>query len=277
MDTYSLIHTALKIDKGYSKIKIGNTAIGNGDFAYIAGPCSVESYEQILATAQEVKKAGATLLRGGAYKPRTSPYDFQGLGKEGLRLLAKAGKASGLPVVTEIVQIGDLDFFEGIDVIQVGARNMQNFPLLKQLGKCNKPILLKRGFANTIRELLLSAEYIMAEGNENVILCERGIRTFETETRNTLDISSVPVIKQISHLPIIVDPSHATGSASLILPVSLAAAAAGCDGLMIEVHPDPKTALCDGEESITPEEFKQIVLKTNNILPCCYKPRGINI
>ena len=224
--------------------------------AAIAGPCSVETEEQITFVAQEVKKAGATFLRGGAFKPRTSPYDFQGLGAEGIRLLLEAKKATGLPIVTELMDIRNLDLFEEVDVIQVGARNTQNFDMLKELGKTNKPILLKRGLAGTIKELLMSAEYIMASGNENVILCERGIRTYEsTYTRNTLDLSVVPVLKGLTHLPVVVDPSHATGHAHLVEPMAMAAAAAGADGIMIEVHNDPPHALCDGAQSLTPEQF----------------------
>ena len=237
-------------------IQVGPAAIGGGHFGLIAGPCSVETEEQITFVAQEVKKAGATFLRGGAFKPRTSPYDFQGLGAEGIRLLLEAKKATGLPIVTELMDIRNLDLFEEVDVIQVGARNTQNFDMLKELGKTNKPILLKRGLAGTIKELLMSAEYIMASGNENVILCERGIRTYEsTYTRNTLDLSVVPVLKSLTHLPVVVDPSHATGHAHLVEPMAMAAAAAGADGIMIEVHNDPPHALCDGAQSLTPEQF----------------------
>ena len=237
-------------------IQVGPAAIGGGHFGLIAGPCSVETEEQITFVAQEVKKAGATFLRGGAFKPRTSPYDFQGLGAEGIRLLLEAKKATGLPIVTELMDIRNLDLFEEVDVIQVGARNTQNFDMLKELGKTNKSILLKRGLAGTIKELLMSAEYIMASGNENVILCERGIRTYEsTYTRNTLDLSVVPVLKSLTHLPVVVDPSHATGHAHLVEPMAMAAAAAGADGIMIEVHNDPPHALCDGAQSLTPEQF----------------------
>ena len=237
-------------------IQVGPAAIGGGHFGLIAGPCSVETEEQITFVAQEVKKAGATFLRGGAFKPRTSPYDFQGLGAEGIRLLLEAKKATGLPIVTELMDIRNLDLFEEVDVIQVGARNTQNFDMLKELGKTNKPILLKRGLAGTIKELLMSAEYIMASGNENVILCERGIRTYEsTYTRNTLDLSVVPVLKSLTHLPGVVDPSHATGHAHLVEPMAMAAAAAGADGIMIEVHNEPPPALCDGAQSLTPEQF----------------------
>jgi len=232
--------------------------IGGGNFQIIAGPCSVESPEQITSIANDVHNAGAMLLRGGAFKPRTSPYDFQGLGSEGLELLKEAKKETGMPIVTEIMNIEHLPLFEDVDVIQVGARNMQNFELLKELGRTKKPILLKRGLANTIKELLMSAEYIMAGGNEDIILCERGIRTFETYTRNTLDLSAVPVLHELSHLPVVVDPSHATGQSKLVLPMALAAVAAGADGLMIEVHNDPPRALCDGAQSLTPEAFSTV-------------------
>ena len=240
-----------------STIVAGPASIGGGHFGLIAGPCSVETEEQIIYVAQQVKAAGANFLRGGAFKPRTSPYDFQGLGAEGIRLLLEAKKATGLPIVTEIMDIRNLPLFEEVDVIQVGARNTQNFDMLKELGKTQKPILLKRGLAGTIKELLMSAEYIMANGNENVILCERGIRTYEsTYTRNTLDLSVVPVLKGLTHLPVVVDPSHATGHTYLVEPMAMAAAAAGADGIMIEVHNDPPHALCDGAQSLTPEEFK---------------------
>lgn len=245
-------------------VDVSGNKIGEGFFHIIAGPCSVESEEQICTIAQQVKAAGATLLRGGAFKPRTSPYAFQGLRAEGLELLVKAKRATGLPIVTEIMDLSHLHLFDDVDVIQVGARNMQNFELLKQLGTINKPILLKRGLANSLQELLMSAEYIMAGGNNNVILCERGIRTFESYTRNTLDISAVPLIKELSHLPIIVDPSHAAGLSKLVRPLSLASAAAGADGLIIEVHNDPQHALCDGPQSITPEAFTTVV---NQIKP----------
>lgn len=232
--------------------------IGHGNFGLIAGPCSVESEEQIIFVAQSVKAAGATMLRGGAFKPRTSPYDFQGLKAEGLKLLLGAKKATGLPIVTEIMSAEHIPLFEDVDVIQVGARNMQNFELLKELGKLNKPILLKRGLANTIKELLMSAEYIMSSGNENVILCERGIRTYETATRNTLDLSAVPVLHELSHLPVVVDPSHATGVARYVKPMAMAAVASGADGLIIEVHNDPPHALSDGAQSLRPEQFADV-------------------
>ena len=232
--------------------------LGGGAFQLIAGPCSVESEEQIVAVARAVKAAGASLLRGGAFKPRTSPYAFQGLHEEGLRLLKLARQETGMPIVTEIMDAAHLPLFNDVDVIQVGARNMQNFELLKELGHSRKPILLKRGLANTIQELLMSAEYIMAGGNENIILCERGIRTFETATRNTLDLAAVPVLHEKTHLPVVIDPSHATGINRLVKPMALAAAACGADGLMIEVHNDPKNALCDGAQSLTPEEFEDV-------------------
>ena len=239
-------------------IEVGNARIGGGYFAMIAGPCSVESEAQIVEVAQAVKASGANLLRGGAFKPRTSPYAFQGMGAEGIRLLLKAKEATGLPIVTEIMNISTLDLFADVDVIQVGARNMQNFDLLKELGKTKKPILLKRGLANTIQELLMSAEYIMSEGNEKVILCERGIRTFETATRNTLDLSAVAVLHNLTHLPVVVDPSHATGKAELVPPMAMAAAAAGADGIMVEVHNNPAAALCDGAQSLTPAQFDEL-------------------
>ncbi|MBE6871455.1 MAG: 3-deoxy-7-phosphoheptulonate synthase [Ruminococcaceae bacterium] len=239
-------------------IDINGSKIGGGNFALIAGPCSVESEEQICLVARLVKQAGATMLRGGAFKPRTSPYAFQGMREEGIRLLLEAKAETGLPIVTEIMDLSQLPLFENVDVIQVGARNMQNFELLKELGKTQKPILLKRALAGTMQELLMSAEYIMAGGNENVILCERGIRTFETYTRNTLDISAVPMLKSLSHLPVIVDPSHGTGVAKLVRPMALSAAAAGADGLIIEVHNDPAHAKCDGPQSLTPDAFAEL-------------------
>ena len=235
--------------------------IGGGHFAMIAGPCSVESEEQIVTVAKAVKAAGAQLLRGGAFKPRTSPYDFPGLKATGLELLKIARQETGLPFVTEIMSVADLPLFEDVDMLQVGARNMQNFDLLRELGKLDKPILLKRGLANTLKELLMSAEYIMANGNERVILCERGIRTFSDYTRNTLDISAVPMLHELTHLPVIVDPSHATGMARLVPPCALAATAAGADGLIIEVHNDPIHALCDGAQSLRPEEYTELAGK----------------
>ena len=241
-----------------SVIDVNGVKIGGGHFQMIAGPCSVESEEQIVTVAQRVKAAGAGILRGGAFKPRTSPYDFQGLGGDGLRLLSLAKKATGMPIITEILNIKDLDLFDDVDIIQVGARNMQNFDLLKELGHTGKAILVKRGLANTMKELLMSVEYVMSGGNERVMLCERGIRTFETYTRNTLDLSAVPMLHELTHLPIIVDPSHATGKARLVKPMAMAATAAGADGLMIEVHNDPEHALCDGAQSLTPDQFDDL-------------------
>ena len=240
--------------------------IGGGNFVYMAGPCSVESEEQIVYCAQRVKAAGAQILRGGAFKPRTSPYSFQGKGEEGLRLLSLAKKETGMPIVTELMDIKHLDLFDDVDIIQIGARNMQNFELLKEIGHCDKPILLKRGLANTLQEWLMSAEYIMAGGNHNVILCERGIRTYETYTRNTLDLSAVPAIKKLSHLPIIVDPSHATGLSWMVPTMALGAAAVGADGLMIEVHNDPPRAKCDGAQSLTPDQFDQVTATVGKVL-----------
>ena len=239
-------------------IQVGDAKIGGGNFTMIAGPCSVETEEQIIDVALAVKASGADILRGGAFKPRTSPYAFQGMKDEGIRLLLKAKEASGLPIVTEIMNINTLDLFEDVDIIQVGARNMQNFDLLKELGKTKKPILLKRGLANTLQELLMSAEYIMSEGNEDIILCERGIRTFETATRNTLDLSCVPVLHELSHLPVVIDPSHATGKSRLVPPMAAAADAAGADGIMVEVHNNPAAALCDGAQSLTPAQFDEL-------------------
>lgn len=246
-------------------VRVGDTKCGGGNFAVIAGPCSVENREQIIEVAKRVKAAGATMLRGGAFKPRTSPYDFQGMRAEGIELLVEAKKETGLPIVTEIMNANHLPLFEEVDVIQVGARNMQNFELLKELGKTNKPILLKRGLANTLKEFLMSAEYIMASGNENIILCERGVRTFETYTRNTLDLSAVPVLHNLTHLPVIVDPSHATGHANLVEPMAVAAAACGADGLMIEVHNNPEKALCDGAQSLTPDAFEVCMQKVQRV------------
>ena len=247
-------------------VEVGNTSVGGNIFAVMAGPCSVESREQLLGIARAVKAAGATMLRGGAFKPRTSPYDFQGLKAEGIELLLEAKKETGLPIVTEIMNAEHLPLFEDVDVIQVGARNMQNFELLKELGRTNKPILLKRGLAATIKEWLMSAEYIMAGGNENIILCERGIRSFDSQyTRNVLDLSAVPVLHELTHLPVVVDPSHATGAARLVRPMAMAAAACGADGLMIEVHNDPKKALCDGPQSLTPDEFAAVIADVKKI------------
>ena len=240
--------------------------IGGGHFQVVAGPCSVESEEQMIGIAQAVKAAGATLLRGGAFKPRTSPYAFQGLGKKGIELLLEAKKATGLPIVTELMAIEHLPLFNDVDVIQIGARNMQNFNLLKEVGSyTKKPILLKRGMSATLQELLMSAEYVMASGNPNVILCERGIRTFETALRNTLDLGVVPVLRQMSHLPVFIDPSHATGRAKMVEPVAVAAAAIGADGLIIEVHNDPPHAKCDGAQSQTPEMFAETMERIRRI------------
>lgn len=240
-------------------VRIGQGAFGGGHFGVIAGPCSIESNEQIIEVAMKVKEAGASFLRGGAFKPRTSPYSFQGLRDDGIRMLLEAKKASGLPIVTEIMSLAHYDLFADVDIIQVGARNMQNFEMLKELGKCDKPILLKRGLSSTIEELLMSAEYIMSSGNTQIILCERGIRTFETATRNTLDISAIPLLKKLTHLPVIVDPSHATGIASLVPPLAKAAVVSGADGLMVEVHSHPAAALCDGAQSITPAQFASLM------------------
>ncbi len=240
-------------------VDVNGTKIGGNYFGVIAGPCSIESEEQIVGCAKAVKAAGANFLRGGAFKPRTSPYAFRGLKGKGLELLLLAKQETGLPIVTELMSLDHLDLFNDVDVIQIGARNMQNFEMLTEIGHCNKPILLKRGLANTIEEWLMSAEYIMSGGNQNVILCERGIRTFETATRNTLDVSAAPLLHELTHLPIIMDPSHATGKSSLIKPLAKSAVAAGADGLMIEVHPTPEKALCDGAQSITPAAFADIM------------------
>ena len=247
-------------------VTVGNTSVGGDIFAFIAGPCSVESEEQLIGIAKSVKAAGATMLRGGAFKPRTSPYDFQGLKDEGIRLLLEAKKETGLPIVTEIMNQNHLDLFADVDVIQVGARNMQNFELLKELGRSSKPILLKRGLSATLKELLMSAEYIMAGGNEQIILCERGIRSYDTYTRNVLDLAAVPVLNELSHLPVIVDPSHATGVSRLVKPMALAAAACGADGLMIEVHNDPAHALSDGAQSLTPDAFGDLTRAVRGVL-----------
>ncbi|MCL2010936.1 MAG: 3-deoxy-7-phosphoheptulonate synthase [Synergistaceae bacterium] len=248
-----------------SIIEVGGLKIGGPHFQVMAGPCSVESPEQILSIAQSVCASGAAILRGGAFKPRTSPYDFQGLHADGIELLLEAKKQTGMPIVTEIMNANHLPMFEQVDIIQVGARNMQNFELLKELGMIRKPILLKRGLANTLQELLMSAEYIMAGGNYNVILCERGIRTFENYTRNTLDLSAVPMLRELSHLPVVVDPSHASGIARLVQPMAMAAVAAGAHGLMIEVHNDPANALCDGAQSLTPEQFDEVFKKVRRV------------
>ena len=249
-----------------SVIDVSGVKIGGGHMGLIAGPCSVESFDQVLEIAKAAKAAGANLLRGGAFKPRTSPYSFQGLGLDGLEILCQVKQEVGLPIVTELMSPEYLDVFnEKVDLIQIGARNMQNFDLLKQLGQVDRPILLKRGLNATYEEWIMSAEYIMASGNENVILCERGIRTFETYTRNTLDLSAIPIVKSLSHLPVVVDPSHATGMNWLVEPLAMAAVACGADGLIIEVHNDPPHALCDGAQSLTPEEFDSVVKKVNRI------------
>ncbi|MDR0531466.1 MAG: 3-deoxy-7-phosphoheptulonate synthase [Oscillospiraceae bacterium] len=249
-----------------SVVTVGGVPVGGGGFVVMAGPCSVESREQLCEVAQAVKASGAQILRGGAFKPRTSPYAFQGMRESGIDLLLEAKKLTGLPIVTEIMDISHLDSFAQVDCIQVGARNMQNFELLKELGRSKTPVLLKRGLSSTIQEWLMSAEYIMAGGNENVILCERGIRTFETATRNTFDISAVPVLREHSHLPVIMDPSHATGVARYVKPLAVAAAAIGADGLMIEVHNNPAKALCDGPQSLTPEQFDDTMRSVNAVL-----------
>ncbi|MGP0565256.1 3-deoxy-7-phosphoheptulonate synthase [Nitrospina sp. 32_T5] len=254
-----------EIKNANSVIECDGFAIGGDRLALIAGPCSVESHDQMMATASSVKHAGANMLRGGAFKPRTSPYSFQGLEEEGLKLLKEAKEATGLPIVTEVMNPGDVELVARYaDVLQVGARNVQNFSLLKELGKVNKPVLLKRGMMTTIKEFLMSAEYILSEGNKDVILCERGIRTFETATRNTLDIACVPVLKRETHLPVVIDPSHATGHWDLVEPMARAAVAAGADGLMIEVHPDPVNAFSDGPQSLKPSKFVRLV---ENIRP----------
>ncbi len=255
-----------------TQIVVGNAKRGAGAFSVIAGPCSVESEEQVTGIARDVKKAGATLLRGGAFKPRTSPYSFQGMGVEGLDLLLHAKQATGLPIVSEIMSPRMVDEFEAkVDVVQVGARNMQNFDLLKEVGRMSKPILLKRGLSNSYEEWIMSAEYILSEGNENVILCERGIRTFETYTRNTLDVSAIPAIKKMSHLPVIIDPSHAAGMSWMVEPLAMAAIAAGADGLMIEVHNDPPNAKCDGQQSLTPAQFAALMEKVTALVALCGK------
>lgn len=254
-------------------VTAGGKKIGGENYTLIAGPCSVESEKQIIGIAEAVKKAGAAILRGGAFKPRTSPYDFQGLKSEGIKLLKKAKAETGMPIITEIAGVKNIDDFDGVDIIQIGARNMQNFELLKEVGRLDTPVLLKRGLVNTVDELLLSAEYVMSEGNKNVILCERGIRTFETLTRNTLDLGVIPLLKEFTHLPVIVDPSHASGIKRLVSPLSLASAAVSADGVMIEVHNDPEHALCDGAQAVKPEEFAEIVKKTEGILSICGNKR----
>jgi 3-deoxy-7-phosphoheptulonate synthase len=254
-----------------SVISCGGIPIGGGRVQIIAGPCSVESEEQVISVAKSVKASGAAIFRGGAFKPRTSPYAFQGLRDAGISLLLQAKRETGMPIVTEIMDLSQLRLFGEVDIIQVGARNMQNFELLKELGRTKKPILLKRGLASTLQELLMSAEYIMAGGNSDIILCERGIRTFEPYTRNTLDLSAIPALKALTHLPVVIDPSHATGIAKMVHPLSLAAVAAGADGLMIEVHNDPARALCDGPQSLTPEAFRAVSEDIGKIAPFAYR------
>ena len=252
-------------------VDVGGVKIGGDNFTIIAGPCSVESEKQVIDIAKAVKKSGAQLLRGGAFKPRTSPYSFQGLRETGLELLLKAKKETGLPIVTEIMSVRHIDLFKDVDLVQIGARDMQNYELLKEVGKMHKPVLLKRGFCNTIEEWLMSAEYVMSEGAKDVVLCERGIRTFEPYTRNTLDLSAIPVLKELTHLPVIVDPSHASGLSRLVKPLSLASVGASADGLMIEVHNDPPHALCDGAQSLRPEQFDELCVSINTMLPVCNK------
>ena len=252
-------------------VDVNGVKFGGDNFQIIAGPCSVETEEQIIGVAKAVKAAGATVLRGGAFKPRTSPYSFQGLRETGLELLLKAKEATGLPIITEIMSVRHIDLFYDVDIVQIGARDMQNFELLKEVGKMHKPVMIKRGLCNTLEEWLMSAEYVMAEGSHDVILCERGIRTFEPYTRNTLDLSAIPLLKELTHLPIVVDPSHASGIARLVKPLSLAAVGSGADGLMIEVHNDPQKAWCDGAQSIKPDEFEDIVRRINVMLPLVNK------
>ena len=281
MDKLSLnddVERVMRVQEPYKKanrkfhpedtvVDVCGVPIGGGTFTVIAGPCSVESEEQITGVARDVKEAGASLLRGGAFKPRTSPYSFQGMGTGGLELLLEAKAATGLPIVSEIMAPRYCELFEQqVDLVQVGARNMQNFDLLKEVGKLSKPVLLKRGLSNTYEEWIMSAEYIMAAGNENVILCERGVRTFETYTRNTLDLSAIPAIRQMSHLPIVVDPSHAAGMYWMVEPLAMAAVAVGADGLMVEVHNDPPRAKCDGAQSLTPEKFRHLMGRLNPLI-----------
>ncbi len=276
LEALDIVESVKRIQEPYKKanrkfhpddtvIKVGDTTVGGGTFTIMAGPCSVESEEQICSIAQSVKESGATVLRGGAFKPRTSPYAFQGLRADGIDLLIEAKEKTGLPIITEIMDLSQLPLFDNVDIIQVGARNMQNFELLKALGKTDKPILLKRGLAATISELLMSAEYIMAGGNEKVILCERGIRTFETATRNTLDLSAIPVLKEKTHLPVIIDPIHLSVIPDMVQPMSVEADAAGSDGLMIEVHNDPRHAKCDGAQSITPDSFDTLAKQIHTL------------
>ena len=264
-----------KPEQADTVIRIGRTAFGGGHFAVIGGPCAVESATQINVAAGVVRSAGAGLLRGGVYKPRTSPYSYQGIGEKGIAMLVAAGRSQDLPVVSEITAAEQIPFFAAVDVLQVGARNMQNYALLQALAACRQPILLKRGLSATLQELLFSAEYLLAGGNPNVILCERGIRTYDTITRNTLDLAAVPLLKKLSHLPVIVDPSHGTGIRSLVLPMSLAAAAAGADGLLLEMHPDPEQALSDGEQSLNPDEFRQLMAALTQLRSVTGKQTGL--
>lgn len=276
ISTFPVVEAVKRIQEPYKKanrvmheddtvVDVGGIKIGGGNFQVMAGPCSIESQEQVTVIAEYVKKSGAKILRGGAFKPRTSPYAFQGLRGTGLKYMLEAKRITGLPIVTELMSIGDIDLFDEVDMIQVGARNMQNFSMLKELGGCKKPILLKRGIASTVEELLLSAEHIMAGGNNNIVLCERGIRTFETYTRSTLDISAVPVLKKLTHLPVIIDPSHASGRADLVESLALSAIAAGADGLLIETHNNPKAALCDGAQSLDPATFERVMNKVSKL------------
>lgn len=275
MKPYKLVSREAKEEN--TVIKVGNLLIGGDDLAIIAGPCAVESHQQLMTAACQVKKAGCQMIRGGAFKPRTSPYSFQGLEEEGLKILKEAARETGLPVVTEVIDESSLQLaLDYVDMVQVGARNMQNFRLLKAVGQTDKPVLLKRGMSATIEEWLMAAEYIISEGNGRVILCERGIRTFETATRNTLDLSAVPLVKRLSHLPVIVDPSHATGDRGLVLPMSLAAVAAGADGLILEMHPEPAKALSDGPQSLTPEELEMVMKKLSLVTPAVGRKLPLN-
>jgi len=261
---YKLVSLEFKPER--TVVRVREVEIGGESFVVMAGPCSVESREQLLKTAEAVKKAGAKVLRGGAFKPRTSPYSFQGLGIEGLKLLKEVSELTGLPVVTEVMDVRQIEAVaEHADILQIGARNMQNFNLLSEVGKAGKPVLMKRGFSNTVEELLMAAEYIAREGNDQIILCERGIRTFETSTRNTLDISAVPVLKRLTHLPVVVDPSHAAGRSDIVAELSLAALAVGADGILVEVHPDPKSALCDGPQSLDIEQFNLLMQELKEV------------
>ena len=269
-EPYKLASRAFHPDN--SIIDVSGVKVGGDNLALIAGPCSVESVDQVLEIAKAAKASGANMLRGGAFKPRTSPYSFQGMGPEGLELLELAKKETGLPIVSEVMDISQLQYFDNVDMLQIGARNMQNFTLLKEVGKLNKPVLLKRGLSATYEEWLMAAEYIMSEGNEQVVLCERGIRTFETKTRNTLDVTAIPMMHELSHLPIIMDPSHAAGMSRMVRPLSLASVGGGADGLMIEVHNDPSKALCDGPQALRPDQFtslmKEIIALRQALVEC---------